>query len=96
MSSTDAVPAADALDVYWRPGCYFCRKLLRALDGAGARVRLHNIWEDEDARAFVRAHNNGDETVPTVVLGGRVSTNPSPREFLASLRAEHPSLLAGT
>jgi hypothetical protein len=39
--------------------------------------RWHNIWDDEDARRFVRSVNGGDETVPTVRVGSRTLTNPS-------------------
>jgi hypothetical protein len=56
-------------------------------------VRLHNIWEDDGARDFVRRHNRGNETVPTVAVGAEVVTNPSPRPFLEQLRADHPGLV---
>lgn len=35
-----------------------------------------NIWMDDAARLLVRAANNGNETVPTVRVGGRTLTNP--------------------
>ncbi len=81
--------------VYWRPGCYFCTLLLRALDQAAVRYELLDIWQDESARAFVRAHNRGDETVPTVALGEAVRTNPDPRGYIDWLAAAHPDLLGG-
>jgi mycoredoxin len=84
---------AGAVDVYWRPGCGYCSRLLRHFDRAGVAVRLHNIWEDDSARRFVREHNGGDETVPTVAVGDVVVTNPSPRPFVEQLRAEHPHLV---
>lgn len=84
----------DTLDIYWRPGCGFCSHLLHTLDRAGVRATLHNIWEDDAARDFVRAHNRGNETVPTVALGGTVRTNPSPEDLLRELRSEHPGLVA--
>ena len=37
-----------------------------------------NIWQDAEARAFVRSVNDGNETVPTVVIDGRAHTNPDP------------------
>ena len=86
----------DAIEVYWRPGCSFCSRLLSTLSDAGATVRLHNIWEDEDARAFVRAHNSENETVPTVRLGARVVTNPPPSALVDLLRSEYPALLTTT
>ncbi|MST35269.1 NrdH-redoxin [Acidimicrobiaceae bacterium USS-CC1] len=79
--------------VYWRPGCFFCNRLLRAFDRAGVRFERRNIWEDDEARAFVRAHNRGDETVPTVAFGGDVQTNPDPRRYVAQLAAERPDLV---
>ena len=92
-SPDPANPAA--VDVYWRPGCGYCSRLLRHFDRAGVAVRLHNIWEDDSARMFVRDHNEGNETVPTVQVGDLVVTNPSPRPFVEQLRAEHPELVGG-
>ncbi|OKI81380.1 glutaredoxin domain-containing protein [Streptomyces sp. CB02414] len=64
--------------VYWRPGCTYCLRLRLRL-GRGAR-RLHwvDIWRDPDGAAVVRAANDGNETVPTVVVSGRPHTNPDP------------------
>lgn len=73
------------LDVYWRPGCGFCVRLFDHLDRAGVVPRLHNIWEDAAARAFVASHNGGNETVPTVALGRKVMTNPRPEDLVALL-----------
>ncbi|MDT0394900.1 MULTISPECIES: glutaredoxin domain-containing protein [Streptomyces] len=72
--------------VYWRPGCTYCLRL-RARLGRDAR-RLHwvDIWRDPEGAAEVRAANDGDETVPTVVVGDRTHVNPDPawvREQLA-------------
>ncbi len=83
----------DALDVYWRPGCGYCGRLFRTLERAGVVVRRFNIWEDDDALGFVRAHNRGNETVPTVALAGHVVTNPTPDALVEEIRAEHPELL---
>jgi glutaredoxin len=91
--SPDPRHAVDAVDVYWRPGCGYCDRLLRALSDSEVTVRLHNIWEDDSAREFVRRHNRGHETVPTVAVGTHVVTNPPPRPFVEQLRAEHPDLV---
>ena len=56
-------------------------------------VRLHNIWEDADARQFVREHNAGNETVPTVRLGDRAAVNPAPDGLISVLVAEYPDLV---
>jgi mycoredoxin len=93
--NADQPSGADAVDVYWRPGCGFCSRLLRVFDQSGVHVRLHNIWEDGEARRFVQQHNRGNETVPTVAVGPDVVTNPSPRDFVDQLRQEHPSLVTG-
>ncbi len=75
------------MTVYWRPGCFFCGRLLRALKRQGVAVELRNIWADDEARAFVRRHNRGNETVPTVAVGTAVWTNPDVRTVTAALRA---------
>lgn len=94
MSSPSPPASPDAVDVYWRPGCGFCMRLRRHFDKAGVVVRWHNIWEDDRARRFVRDHNAGNETVPTVAVGDVVVTNPSPPAFVERLRAEHPDLVS--
>lgn len=86
-------PAPVALDVYWRPGCGYCNRLLRALRADGVHLRLRNIWEDAAAREFVRAHNGGDETVPTVTLGPTTLTNPDPSALIVRIRQEYPEML---
>jgi mycoredoxin len=97
---SDSAPASPAdttsptsVAVYWRPGCPYCSRLLAALERAAVRIELHNIWEDDDARTFVRAHNRGNETVPTVAVGDLVLTNPDPRAFIDELRREHAHLV---
>ncbi|AYN37814.1 hypothetical protein D9753_01230 [Streptomyces dangxiongensis] len=73
--------------VYWRPGCPYCLRLRLRL-GRGAR-QLHwvDIWRDPAGAAAVRAVNNGDETVPTVIVAGRPHVNPDP----AWVREQLPS-----
>jgi glutaredoxin len=44
------------------------------------------IWRDPDAAAFVRSVASGNETVPTVVIGGQSVVNPPPRVVVAALR----------
>lgn len=70
MSGTD-------VEVLWRPGCPFCMKLRVGLALRGVRATWRNIWEDPEALAVVRAHNQGNETVPTVRVGSTLLTNPS-------------------
>lgn len=70
---------------YWRPGCGFCTMLRRSLSGAGVALDERNIWEDEAARAEVQRINDGNETVPTVVVGDVELTNPRPEDVLAAI-----------
>lgn len=74
-------PAATAL-FYWRPGCGFCSVLRQRLRASGVELDERNIWEDPEAAAFVRGVANGNETVPTVVVGGQALVNPSPSKVL--------------
>ena len=86
-------PTPDALDVYWRPGCPFCSSLKRSLKRRKVPMRLHNIWEDPDAAAVVRAAADGNETVPTVVIGGQALVNPTPQAVEALIAEVAPGLL---
>lgn len=73
--------------VYWRPGCTYCIRLRIRLGRRARQLHWVNIWQDPDAAAAVRAANEGNETVPTVVVAGRPHTNPDPswvREQLSS------------
>lgn len=65
--------------VYWRPGCVFCARLRGGLGSDASRVHWINIWQDAEAAEYVRSVNDGNETVPTVVIDGEPHTNPDPR-----------------
>lgn len=72
--------------VFWRPGCTYCLRLRIRLGRNARHLHWVNIWRDPAGAAVVRAANNGDETVPTVVVAGRPHVNPRPqwvREQLA-------------
>lgn len=75
-----------SLEVFWRPGCPFCLMLRVGLLVRGIRPRWRNTWQDPTAAEFVRTHNQGNETVPTVRIGDRVLTNPSAQKVRAHLR----------
>lgn len=79
--------------VYWRPGCPFCMHLDRGLAKFGIETERRNIWDDPDAAATVRKLANGNETVPTVTVGGWFMVNPSAKEVLAAMRRETPHLV---
>lgn len=79
VSHADAQAAArDGVAVYWRPGCTFCLALRTRIGKYADRAAWVNIWEDQEAAAYVRSVNNGNETVPTVVINGEPHTNPRP------------------
>ena len=82
--------APPEIEFYWRPGCPFCMRLERALNRAELPLDKRNIWEDDEAAAFVRSVADGNETVPTVRIGSTSMVNPSPREVVAALAVEHP------
>jgi mycoredoxin len=71
--------------IYWRPGCSYCARLRRRLGARRTEAVWVNIWQDAEAAAYVREHNAGNETVPTVVLEGEVVTNPDPAVVAARL-----------
>lgn len=83
----------ESIDFYWRPGCLYCVGLRRTLERFEIPYREHNIWEDPGAATFVREATGGDETVPTVAVGGRTLVNPTGRELLRAVEAEAPGLL---
>lgn len=78
------------ITVYWRPGCGFCSTLLRKLESIGLEHDRINIWEDDEAAAFVRSVANGNETVPTVTVGDHALVNPKHREVLKALKEIAP------
>lgn len=82
-----------ALTVYLRPGCGYCRRLRRALEREGVDYQTVDIWQEPDARAFVRSVAEGNETVPTVRLGDHVMVNPEPVDLLGLIRDTAPELL---
>ncbi|MGW1255452.1 glutaredoxin domain-containing protein [Streptomyces sp. NPDC002513] len=64
--------------VYWRPGCTYCLRLRMRLGRSAHRLHWVDIWRDPAGAAVVKAANDGNETVPTVVVAGRAHTNPDP------------------
>ncbi len=92
VPSSPATPTTQ-IDFYWRPGCGFCSMLQRKLDKFGVERVEHNIWDDPADAEIVRLHANGNETVPTVVVGDTGFVNPSAGQLLAFLAEHHPDLL---
>lgn len=64
--------------VFWRPGCMYCLRLRIRLGRSARQLHWVDIWRDADGAAVVRAANDGNETVPTVVVAGRPHVNPDP------------------
>ncbi len=92
-SAPEPADTATRIDLYWRPGCGFCSMLQRKLDQLGIERVEHNIWDDADDAAIVRSHANGNETVPTVVIGDTGFVNPSVGQLVGFLIEHHPDLL---
>ncbi|MFB8242593.1 glutaredoxin domain-containing protein [Kitasatospora purpeofusca] len=62
--------------IYWRPGCKYCIRLRMRLGRSARGLHWVDIWRDPEGAAAVRAANDGNETVPTVVVASRPRTNP--------------------
>ena len=77
--------AEHGVTIYWRPGCPFTARLRMVIRSHRDRARWVNIWEDEAGRRFVASVNDGNETVPTVVIDGIPHTNPDPSLVKAAL-----------
>ncbi|ETW22141.1 glutaredoxin family protein [Mycobacterium gastri] len=84
---------ASEVVVYWRPGCPFCWRLRRALRRRRLPTREVNIWTDPEAAAVVRSIADGNETVPTVVVGDIAMVNPTPGQVIDAVRSRAPELL---
>ncbi|MGW6273974.1 glutaredoxin domain-containing protein [Streptomyces sp. NPDC055060] len=87
VSATEAArrSAADGRPVvFWRSGCPYCLRLRMRLGRDARRVHWVDIWRDPAGAEAVRAANEGDETVPTVLVSGRPHVNPD----LAWVRAQ--------
>ncbi len=83
----------EAIDFYWRQGCGFCMALDRGLTKAGIPMNKLNIWDDPEHAATVRSIANGNETVPTVVVGNTAMVNPRVGQVIEALEAEAPHLV---
>ena len=83
MSQPQPERAAPAgVTLYWRPGCPFCMMLKRSLKRRGVATIDINIWDDPAAAGIVRRAARGNETVPTVEVGGRFLVNPSVNQVM--------------
>ncbi|WNF00894.1 glutaredoxin domain-containing protein [Streptomyces luomodiensis] len=74
--------------VFWRSGCRYCLRLRIRLGRRAGRLHWVDIWRDPAGAAAVRAANDGNETVPTVLVAGRPHVNPDPAWVRAQLDAD--------
>ncbi len=85
----------DAVEFYWRPGCPFCAMLERDLNAASIPLAKRNIWDDPSAAEFVRSVADGNETVPTIFVGGKAMVNPPIGQVTKLLSEIAPHLISG-
>jgi mycoredoxin len=71
--------------VYWRAGCKYCLRLRIRLGRSAHQLHWVDIWRDPAGATAVRAANDGNETVPTVVVAGQPHVNPDPAWVRAQL-----------
>ena len=68
-------------------------RLERDLNRLDLPLTKHNIWDTPAAAAAVRSIANGNETVPTVVVGSSKMVNPSAEQVMVALQSEAPDLV---
>ncbi|MFD8482944.1 mycoredoxin [Kitasatospora sp. NPDC059673] len=76
--------------MYSTTWCGYCNRLKSQLDREGIAYTEVNIEQDPASAAYVESVNDGNQTVPTVVVVGasgeqNVMTNPSLRQVQAAL-----------
>ena len=79
--------------VHTRPGCPFCTSLRGGLRRHGVDFREVDIWQEPEAAALVRSIADGNETVPTVVVGPWTAVNPGAAEVVAAAEEYAPGRL---
>lgn len=83
----------NTVDFYWRPGCPFCMNLERNLDKLSVPLNKLNIWDSPKHASTVRSIADGNETVPTVVIGAAQMVNPSADQVLQAIANNAPELM---
>jgi mycoredoxin len=79
---------AARLTMYTTTWCGYCVRLKHALNRAGVEFDEVNIEDDEAAERFVLQVNDGNATVPTLLLAnGDVMVNPPVTDLLAAVAA---------
>lgn len=67
--------------------------LERNLNKLDLPLNKFNIWDNPQHAATVRSIADGNETVPTLVIGDAKMVNPNPKQVLQAVEAEAPHLL---
>lgn len=67
--------------------------LERKLDKMNLPLNKKNIWDSKEDAAAVRRIANGNETVPTVVVGDAEMVNPTSDQVLQAISNQAPDLL---
>ncbi|PYC67070.1 glutaredoxin-like protein [Streptomyces tateyamensis] len=81
-----------SVTMYSTTWCGYCNRLKSQLDREGIAYTEINIEQDPASAAFVEKVNNGNQTVPTVLVTGTsgeeaVMTNPSLLQVKKALAA---------
>ncbi len=72
--------------VYGADWCGDTQRTLKHLSDLGVAHRYVNIEQDDEAREWVREHNDGKERKPTLDVAGQVLSVPTTRELDSALR----------
>ncbi len=84
---------AGTVTMYSTTWCGYCRRLKGQMDREGIAYSEVNIEHDPQSAAFVEKANEGNQTVPTVLIVSadgsteKVMTNPSLAQVKAALSA---------
>lgn len=84
--STGAEGSGPAVTMYSTAWCGYCHRLKSQMDREGIAYAVVDIEHEPDAAELVARHNNGNQTVPTLVYAdGTAQTNPSLKDVKAKL-----------
>jgi mycoredoxin len=72
--------------VYGADWCEDTRHARQFLERLGVAYEYVNIEQDERARQWVCAHNDGEERKPTVDVAGQILSVPTDHELTSALR----------
>ena len=64
------------IKVYGADWCSDCVNAKKFLNSKGIEFEYINITDDEKTIAFVEQANNGRRVIPTLVVNGKIYTNP--------------------